>query len=218
MKMKSKAVFVSGAVVALMIMGLLIANRAVSAATSQPIAAAVVAQHSTASDCWFIISGKVYDVTSYIPYHPGGQGSIVSYCGRDATAAFGGIGHSSNAQAMLQGYYIGDLATAPPVNETQPPVNATPPFNYTGHHKRESDDHEYDEDEDDDQDDEGGEGGEGNRDDRDSNRHNKLSRHRESRHAEDDDENDDDEGFQLQRQRHSGAGRESRSLARREED
>ncbi len=57
-----------------------------------------------------IVSGKVYNVTSYIPSHPGGAGSITAYCGKDATSAFSG--HSQNAASILGSYYIGDLGTA----------------------------------------------------------------------------------------------------------
>ena len=32
-----------------------------------------VSQHCTPQDCWLIIHGKVYDVTSWVPRHPGGS-------------------------------------------------------------------------------------------------------------------------------------------------
>jgi acyl-lipid (8-3)-desaturase len=31
-----------------------------------------VSRHCTQTDCWVIIHGKVYDVTKYVPSHPGG--------------------------------------------------------------------------------------------------------------------------------------------------
>ncbi len=72
-----------------------------------------IGKHSSASDCWFIISGKVYDVTSYLPYHPGGPGLIMPYCGGDATTAFAtqdrGRSHSPTANDMLAAYYVGDV-------------------------------------------------------------------------------------------------------------
>src|SRR5690606_31021512 len=57
-----------------------------------------VAQHSSPRDCWIIIDSGVYDVTEFLPQHPGGSQRITPYCGRDATAAFstqdGQGGHS----------------------------------------------------------------------------------------------------------------------------
>lgn len=71
-----------------------------------------VAKHATSTDCWMIISNKVYDVTSYIPNHPGGD-RITAGCGKDATTIFtgikGGKGHSDYAKSLQTDYYIGDL-------------------------------------------------------------------------------------------------------------
>ncbi len=41
-----------------------------------------VAKHCTAGDCWLIIDGKVYDVTTYVPDHPGDL-SIAAKAGQD---------------------------------------------------------------------------------------------------------------------------------------
>ena len=32
-----------------------------------------VEKHSTPDDCWLIVRGKVYDVTPFVPRHPGGN-------------------------------------------------------------------------------------------------------------------------------------------------
>jgi cytochrome b involved in lipid metabolism len=72
-----------------------------------------IARHNTPADCWLLISNKVYNVTSYLGSHPGGAGTIIPYCGADATLAFAtkdiGRPHSSGAAALLTNYYIGDL-------------------------------------------------------------------------------------------------------------
>lgn len=68
-----------------------------------------VAAHATESDCWIVVSGKVYSVTSYIPMHPGGKRRIVNQCGGDATTAFENAGHSSRAYSLLGGYLVGTL-------------------------------------------------------------------------------------------------------------
>lgn len=89
-----------------------------------------VSQHNSPSDCWLIISNKVYNVTQYIPYHPGGQQRIISYCGNDATTAFdtkGGKGsHSSGAKNTLGNYYIGDLNSSTTTTQIDNTVNSAP--------------------------------------------------------------------------------------------
>jgi len=40
-----------------------------------------VARHNTATDCWTIVNGFVYDVTSFARRHPGGAEKIEEMCG-----------------------------------------------------------------------------------------------------------------------------------------
>lgn len=84
--------------------------------------AAEVSQHNTASDCWTIINGKVYNLTSFIASHPGGQSAITSICGIDGSSAFNAM-HLGNGtvNTALASLYIGDLAT---VDSTPPSVPA----------------------------------------------------------------------------------------------
>ncbi len=49
---------------------------------------AQVAQHKTKDDCWTIVRGNVYNVTSWISKHPGGSEAIIYMCGIDASSAF----------------------------------------------------------------------------------------------------------------------------------
>ncbi|KAI8342531.1 FMN-dependent dehydrogenase-domain-containing protein [Chlamydoabsidia padenii] len=44
--------------------------------------------HNTKNDLWVVINGKVYDLTAFLPKHPGGQNIILKYGGQDATDAF----------------------------------------------------------------------------------------------------------------------------------
>jgi cytochrome b involved in lipid metabolism len=46
-------------------------------------------QHNKRDDAWTAINGKVYDVTAYIPYHPGGEKELMRVAGRDGTKLFG---------------------------------------------------------------------------------------------------------------------------------
>lgn len=67
-----------------------------------------VYKHNRPSDAWLVINGKVYDVTSWIPQHPGGK-VILKGIGKDATTLFNRIGHSQHAHQILNKYYIGNL-------------------------------------------------------------------------------------------------------------
>lgn len=75
------------------------------------ITVADVAEHGTASNCWVIISGKVYDMTSYISQHPGGRKAITRECGGDGTAVFDDERAHSRPGTMeeLAQFYLGDV-------------------------------------------------------------------------------------------------------------
>lgn len=72
---------------------------------------AQVAQHNSESDCWLVISDSVYDVTKFIPQHPGGA-EILRGCGKDATSLFEGEGKHAGpeAQSLLPRFKIGTVA------------------------------------------------------------------------------------------------------------
>lgn len=55
---------------------------------SQSLSLSEVAKHNTRSSCWVIIKDRVYDVTEFLPAHPGGSKIILKYAGRDATAEY----------------------------------------------------------------------------------------------------------------------------------
>ncbi|HEX3002424.1 MAG TPA: cytochrome b5 domain-containing protein, partial [Methanoregula sp.] len=77
---------------------------------------AEIAAHSSAASCWVIIGGKVYDLTTFLAIHPGGEGTIAPYCGKDGSAAFAtkdkGSSHSSYADTLLSAFYLGDFGAA----------------------------------------------------------------------------------------------------------
>lgn len=68
-----------------------------------------ISTHNNKSDCWLIISNKVYDVTPFLYEHPGGEDIILKATGRDATEDYNGVNHSGEATGILQKYYVGDL-------------------------------------------------------------------------------------------------------------
>ncbi|CAI7793373.1 unnamed protein product, partial [Closterium sp. NIES-53] len=52
----------------------------------------------------------VYDLTSYVDEHPGGD-SILNNAGGDATEGFYGPQHASRVFDQVEEFYVGDLAT-----------------------------------------------------------------------------------------------------------
>ncbi|XP_018397904.1 PREDICTED: cytochrome b5-like isoform X1 [Cyphomyrmex costatus] len=60
-------------------------------------------------DTWIIIHNNVYNVTSFLNEHPGGEEVLLEQSGRDATEAFEDIGHSTDARQMMESYKIGEL-------------------------------------------------------------------------------------------------------------
>ncbi|XP_022621123.1 cytochrome b5-like [Seriola dumerili] len=65
--------------------------------------------HNMSNDTWLIINDKVYDITSFLEEHPGGEEVLLEQAGADATESFEDVGHSTDAREMLQQYYIGEL-------------------------------------------------------------------------------------------------------------
>lgn len=74
-----------------------------------------VAKHNLATNCWTVVEGKVYNVTSFASIHSGGDAAILYNCGKDGTVAFqtkGGKGqHKSGDLDILANYLVGDLVT-----------------------------------------------------------------------------------------------------------
>lgn len=46
-------------------------------------------QHNKKDDAWTAINGRVYNITPYLPYHPGGEKELMRVAGRDGTKLFG---------------------------------------------------------------------------------------------------------------------------------
>ncbi|XP_031388438.1 cytochrome b5 [Punica granatum] len=66
-------------------------------------------QHSSKDDCWIVVDGKVYDVSSYLDEHPGGDDVVLAATGKDATDDFEDAGHSREARELLETFCIGEL-------------------------------------------------------------------------------------------------------------
>lgn len=71
---------------------------------------AQVAAHKSSTDCWSVVSGGVYNLTSWIAQHPGGEAAIKGMCGVDATSAFmSQHGGQGNPAKELAAFKIGVL-------------------------------------------------------------------------------------------------------------
>ncbi|KNA17458.1 hypothetical protein SOVF_079800 [Spinacia oleracea] len=69
---------------------------------------AEVSLHDKRTDCWVIIKDKVYDVTSYVEEHPGGD-AILTHAGDDSTEGFFGPQHGTRVFDIIDDFCIGEL-------------------------------------------------------------------------------------------------------------
>lgn len=73
-----------------------------------------VASHNSSKSCYVTIGTKVYDVTSFLPDHPGGGDLIIEYGGKDVTQILKdelSHSHSEAAYEILDDSLIGFVAT-----------------------------------------------------------------------------------------------------------
>lgn len=76
------------------------------------VSASELSQHNSKEDCWVVFEGKVYDLTDFIPRHPGGEDKIIPQCGSPTKfeqAFLGQHGRSKVDFFMKVGVLIGDL-------------------------------------------------------------------------------------------------------------
>ncbi|XWS72089.1 hypothetical protein CRYUN_Cryun02cG0010700 [Craigia yunnanensis] len=83
-------------------------SNANNAKASKSYSKTEVSLHNKRTDCWIIIKDKVYDVTSYVEEHPGGD-AILAHAGDDSTEGFYGPQHATRVFDMIDDFYIGDL-------------------------------------------------------------------------------------------------------------
>ena len=69
-----------------------------------------VKKHDSGTSCWSIVYDNVFDLTKWIPMHPGGAEKIRAICGKDGTSSFERQhAGESGAARQLSGYFIGKL-------------------------------------------------------------------------------------------------------------
>lgn len=77
---------------------------------------AEVASHCSKKSCYVLVDCNVYDVTEFLQDHPGGDGLIIPYGGKDVGAIMRdelSHLHSESAYAILNDYLIGSVAGKP---------------------------------------------------------------------------------------------------------
>lgn len=83
-----------------------------SAESSKPggITMLQVSEHDSREDCWVAIDGEVYDLTKWVPNHPGGPSRVARLCGTDATDMFANQhGDAERPNKVLEEYHLGPL-------------------------------------------------------------------------------------------------------------
>lgn len=79
---------------------------------SSKISLTDLSEHNTNEDCWIAYGGKVYDLTSWLPQHPGTSEAISPYCGtaKEFQTAFEKKHGTSKVKLLIQvGTFMGDL-------------------------------------------------------------------------------------------------------------
>ena len=108
------------------------------------LVASEISKHSTAKDCWSIVNGNVYNLTTYVQSHPGGAGVIKNICGRDGSGAFKNQhGSSSKPNNVLSAFLLGSVGSQISSNISQSVI--TPPAAGAGN-SEEGEEEEGDED------------------------------------------------------------------------
>ena len=118
-----------------------------------------VRTHDKRHDAWIILSNKVYNITPYLPYHPGGMDIMKGVLGKDATVLFHEYHTWINIDNLIGPLLLGSLMTMP-----MPVVDDEKKTKSSGTTMTKNDDEEEENDDDDDDDnDEGDDDGSGDR-------------------------------------------------------
>ncbi|ETI24376.1 hypothetical protein G647_03745 [Cladophialophora carrionii CBS 160.54] len=77
--------------------------------------------HRKGSRMYIGVHGGVYDITDFLPIHPGGTLIAQASAGLDASKTFDDVAHTTNPEVMslLSKYFIGHLATKPDFRSTE---------------------------------------------------------------------------------------------------
>jgi cytochrome b involved in lipid metabolism len=108
---------------------------------------AEIRTHNSKSDCWSIVNGNVYNLTSYVSSHPGGQSVIANICGKDGSSAFANQhGNQGKPNNVLSGFLLG--AAGSTINAAAGQKVIAPPAAGAGYESDEESDEGYEEESD----------------------------------------------------------------------
>lgn len=77
-----------------------------------PISQEELSLHCKAEDMWMSFGNKVYDITSYVPYHPGGTYNLMQAAGKDGMALFNKYHRYINLEGLIGKCCIGVMEDA----------------------------------------------------------------------------------------------------------
>ena len=60
-----------------------------------------VERHNTSDDCWVVINGKVYDLSTFQATHPGGSEIITGNAGKDVSNLFNDVHPKDIVERLL---------------------------------------------------------------------------------------------------------------------
>lgn len=78
-------------------------------APPQRITKQELSQHNTRDDCWMEIDRKVYNISVYLDFHPGGDEILLKSAGKDGSLLFKKYHPWVNAERILDGCFVGFL-------------------------------------------------------------------------------------------------------------
>lgn len=74
--------------------------------TLMRVTPSMLKQHNKKDDAWSAFNGKVYNITAYLPYHPGGEKELFRVAGRDGTKLFCAFTYLSTSSVLLTPIYM----------------------------------------------------------------------------------------------------------------
>ena len=73
----------------------------------------ILAGSNTSECCLIALGGNIYDITKFVPLHPGSPESLLMEAGGEVTQIFNDIGHSQTARRTSKEYLLSSAVAAP---------------------------------------------------------------------------------------------------------